>query len=47
MKDIHPTNGLCITHLAQIDLGGFQVLVSEQDFGDDLKGHPIPAGKVG
>jgi hypothetical protein len=31
MKDIHPSNSLCITHLTKIYLGGLQVLVSEQD----------------
>jgi hypothetical protein len=47
MQNVHPRNGLSIADLPQVDLGGFQVLMPEQNLQDDLKGDTIPAGVRG
>ncbi len=44
MQNIHPPDGLSIADLAQIDLGRLQVLVSQNDLGNNLQRHPISAG---
>jgi hypothetical protein len=43
MQNVHPPNGLSVADLPQVDLGGFQVLMPEQNLSDDLKGNPIAA----
>ncbi len=41
MKNVHPPDGLSVADLAQIDLGRIQVLMPQNDFGDDLQRHSV------
>jgi hypothetical protein len=36
MQYIHPPNGFMFTDLAKVDLGGFEILVSEDYLGNDF-----------
>jgi len=47
MKNVHPPDGFSITDLAQIDLSGLQVLMPQNNFGDNLQRHSISAGVCG
>ena len=42
VENIHPTDGLRLRHLPQIRLGGLQILVPEDDLGDNLQRNPVP-----
>jgi hypothetical protein len=44
MKNVHPPDGFSIADPAQIDLGCLQVLMSQNDFGYDLRWNVISAG---
>lgn len=44
MEHIDPMKGLMITDRSQIHLGCPEILMAQDDFGDNLQGHPIAAG---
>jgi len=44
MQFAHPADRLLIAYLAQINLGDPQILVSQDDLGDDFQGHTTSAG---
>jgi len=44
MKNIHPPNGLRLTHPPQISLGRLQILMPENHLGDNLQRDPISTG---
>jgi len=44
MQDIHPPDCLGIVDLAEVDLGGLQILVPQNYFRHDLQGHAVSAG---
>ena len=44
MQDVHPPDRLGIADLPQVDLRSLQVLMTEDDLGDDLQRDPVPAG---
>lgn len=43
MKYAHPPYRFMFADLAQVDLGGFEILVSEDDLGNDLQRYPVSA----
>jgi hypothetical protein len=45
MKNVHPSNGLSVADLAQINLSGLQVLMPQYDLGDDLQRDTVPGLK--
>jgi hypothetical protein len=44
MQDVHPPDCLGIVDFAEIDLGGLQILVPQDNFRYDFQGHTVSAG---
>jgi hypothetical protein len=44
MQDVHPSDCLGVVYLAEIDLGGLQILVPQNNFRYDFQGHTVSAG---
>ena len=44
MQDIYPEDSLRVTDLAEVDLSGFQILVSQDYFRHHFEGDTVPAG---
>ena len=40
---IHPAQGFSLAYLAEVHLGGLEILVPQQHFRDDLKRDAVPA----
>jgi hypothetical protein len=47
MQDVHPSDCLGIVDLAEIDLGGLQILVPQDNFRYDFQRHTVSAGISG
>lgn len=47
MQDVHPSDCLGIVNLSEIDLGGLQILVPQNNFRYDFQGNTISAGVGG
>jgi len=45
VKDVHPANSFGFADLSQMDLGRLQILMSQDDLGNDLERHPVAAGE--
>ena len=43
VEHVHPAQGLSLAYPPEVHLRGFEVLVTEDDLRDDLKGDPVPA----
>jgi hypothetical protein len=44
LKDVHPSDCLGVVDLAEIDLGGLQILMPQENFRYDFRRHTISAG---
>lgn len=44
VKNIHPTDSLCVTDFSQVDLRGFQILMPQDYFRHHFKRHTISTG---